>query len=266
MIQDQHFRSPIPAFYINLDRDVSRRARMEEELANSGIRAERIPAVAGRAVPDWLRSFYDDRLGPGEVGCSASHLTICRIIIERDLPFALILEDDARIENDCLSVIETALRVAPRGWDIIRLIETSSRPVQQIAAIGRGRSLVRYLRIPRSTTGLFVSRLGAQKLLTPRLVKEPIDVEIRWPWQLDLDVYGVHPPPVTQASGIEVETTISARSRPQKHNQLRRMVFNIRKMGLASYLALFMGGHKPTSQSKGPNARLRNVSATDRLA
>jgi glycosyl transferase family 25 len=176
-------------------------------------------------------------MGPGEVGCSASHLSIYKIIIDRGLPWALILEDDARIEKDCLNSVMHAVRAAPSDWDVIRLIEASSRPVQRLVDIGRGRALVRYLRIPRSTTGLVVSQSGARKLLTPRLIKQPIDVEIRWPWQLDLNVYGIHPPPITQASGIEFETTIAVRSMPRKLNQVRRVIFNMRKMGIVPYLA-----------------------------
>ncbi|RUO98258.1 glycosyltransferase family 25 protein [Hyphomicrobium sp.] len=230
-----------PTFYINLDRDVSRRTRLEEELASVCLHAERISAVDGCAVPDWLESFYDHRMSAGETGCSASHLVIYRMIVERGLPYALILEDDARLEPDCLRAIQAALKMVPRDWDIIRLIETSSRALQRLVDLGQGKSLVRYLRIPRSTTGLVVSQSGARKLLTPRLIKEPIDVEIRWPWQLDLNVYGIDPPPVTQASGIEVETTIQARSRPKKNNQLQRMFFNIRKMGLGPYLSCCLG-------------------------
>jgi glycosyl transferase family 25 len=240
MAQHQLLRFPIPAFYINLDRDPDRRELLERELEKTAIAAERVSAADGRNVPDWLTSFYDDRMGAGEVGCSASHLTICRIILERDLPFALVLEDDARIQNDCLNVIENALVKAPRGWDIIRLIESSSRPVQELAHVGGGRTLVRYVRIPRSTTGLIISKTGAQKLLTPRLIKEPIDVEVRWPWQLDLDVYGIEPPPITQASGVDLETRIAVRSRPKKNNQFTRMLFNIRKMGLGTYLICCM--------------------------
>jgi glycosyl transferase family 25 len=214
---------------------------LEEQLASARLRAERVSAVDGSAVPDWLRPFYDKQMSAGEIGCSASHLVIYRMMVERGLPYALILEDDARLEKDCLTAIETAVMIAPRYWDVIRLIETSSRPVQHLAELGRGKSLVRYLRIPRSTTGLVVSQSGARKLLTPRHVKEPIDVEIRWPWQLDLNVYGIDPPPVTQASGTELETTIPERSRPKKHNRLHRMVFNIRKMGLVSYLGCCCG-------------------------
>ncbi len=261
-------KTPLPssafaAFYINLDRDVARRIRFEEELLDSSIHAERISAVDGRAVPDWLRSFYDDRMGPGEVGCSASHLSICKMIVARGLPFALVLEDDARIAQDCRTAIANAVRAAPRDWDVIRLIESSSRPVQELARVGGGRTLVRYLRVPRSTTGLVISQAGARKLLKPRLVKEPIDVEIRWPWQLDLNVYGIHPPPITQASGRELESTIVARSRPQKRNQLQRMIFNIRKMGLPVYLACcFTSGRR---SRPAVDKRVHNGGALARL-
>jgi glycosyl transferase family 25 len=266
MLQRHFFRASIPAFYINLDRDLARRELLEQELLKVGISAERISAVNGRAVPDWLLPFYDDRMGPGEVGCSASHLTICKAILETGLPFALVLEDDARIESDCLTAIECAVQMAPEDWDVIRLIESSSRPSQVVAQIGSGRSLVRYLRVPRSTTGLVISASGAKKLLTPRLVKEPIDVEIRWPWQLDLNVYGIDPPPITQASGVDFETTVPVRSRPQKLNQFRRMVFNARKMGITTYLSCcFNGGraHAPplghSIHQRGSFVRVRSA-------
>jgi glycosyl transferase, family 25 len=262
MAQHPFLHASIPAFYINLDRDLIRRELLEKELSRTAISAERVSAVDGRAVPDWLRPFYDERMGPGEVGCSASHLTICRMIIERGLPFALVLEDDARLDKDCLTVIQNAIQQAPPDWDIIRLIEASPGRSQALAEIGGKRTLVRYLRIPRSTTGLVVSAAGANKLLTPRLVKEPIDVEIRWPWQLDLNVYGIDPPPVDQVSGFDLETTIDARSRPQKFNQLHRMKFNIRKMGLANYLAFCLGlrrgpAKQPDNLIPDPNVLVR---------
>jgi glycosyl transferase family 25 len=230
----------IPAFYINLDRDSIRRELLEKELARAGIAAERISAVDGRAVPDWLKSFYDGQMTPGEVGCSASHLAVYKTIRERGLPFALVLEDDARLADDFLSTIVSAIRMAPREWDVIRLIE-SSKPSQTVAKVGDSRTIVRYLRIPRSTTGLIVSARGAAKLLTRRLIKEPIDVEIRWPWQLDLNVYGIEPPLIIQASATDLATTIPVRSRPEKFNQVRRLSFNIRKMGFADYLLCRFG-------------------------
>ena len=241
MKQQDCRRFLIPAFYINLERDLIRRELLEKELARAGISAERVAAVDGRAVPAWLKPFYDERMAPGEVGCSSSHLIICKTIVEKGLPFALVLEDDARLADDCLATIKSAIQMAPQDWDVIRLVESSPRSSQVLARVAGGRTLVRYLRIPRSTTGLIVSASGAKKLLTRRLIKEPIDVEIRWPWQLDLNVYGIEPPLVIQASGVDLATTIPVRSRPKKLNQLRRMRFNIRKMGLLDYLCCQLG-------------------------
>jgi glycosyl transferase, family 25 len=224
------------AFFINLDRDRNRRAVMECEFERVGITAERLSAVEGRAVPNFLRRYYGEKLSDGEVGCSASHLSLCKLLLERGLPFALVFEDDARLAPRSAQIIQMAINKAPANWDVIRLVESSSQPFQVVADLGSGRSLVRYLRVPRSTTGLAVSASGAKKLLTPRTIVEPIDVEIRWPWQLDLNVYGIEPPIVTQASGLSLESTIPLRSRPKKLNQLSRFAFNIRKMGLVEYL------------------------------
>lgn len=230
-----------PAFFINLDRDTARRKLIEAELARAGVAAERVAAVEGRAVPAWLQSYYGEALSDGEVGCSASHLVIYKRILERRLPFALVLEDDARLARKSAAAIQNAIEAAPVGWDVIRLVESSSQPFQTVAALGAGRNLVRYLRVPRSTTGLIVSASGAAKLLATRKIAEPIDVEIRWPWQLDLNVYGIEPPIVTQASGQDLESTIPDRSRPRKLNQLRRLAFNVRKMGLIDYARCRLG-------------------------
>jgi glycosyl transferase, family 25 len=232
------------SYYINLDRDIDRRAMIETELERAGFRPTRISGVLGRAVPDWLQDFYSGRLADAEVGCSASHLLICRKIVDAKLPYAVVFEDDAELGARSRETIEAAIANAPAGWDVIRLIETSSQPLKTIAKLGHGRSLVRYLRVPRSTTGLIVSASGARKLLTPRLIKEPIDVEIRWPWQLDLNVYGVEPPIVTQRSGVSIESTIPIRSRPRKLNQLQRLRFNLRKLGLVGYIRCRVSGAK----------------------
>ena len=243
-------RFAIPAFYINLERDLIRRELLEKELARAGVSAERVAAVDGRAVPAWLGPFTTREWRRERSAVRRSHLIICKTIVEKGLPFALVLEDDARLADDCLATIKSAVQMAPQGWDVIRLVELSPRSSQVLARVAGGRTLVRYLRIPRSTTGLIVSASGAKKLLTRRLIKEPIDVEIRWPWQLDLNVYGIEPPLVIQASGIDLATTIPVRSRPKKLNQLRRMTYNIRKMGLADYLSCRLGLQRLTKASE----------------
>lgn len=251
----------IPIFFINLDRDNYRRELIEDELTSAGLVGERLSAIKGRSVPDWLRSYYDQDhdLADAEVGCSASHLVICKKILECGLPYALTFEDDAHLADRSKHIIEAAIANAPEGWDIIRLVESSSQPFQAIADLGFGRSLVRYLRVPRSTTGIIVSAAGARKLLSPRIIREPIDVEIRWPWQLDLNVYGIEAPIVIQKSGVSLESTIPVRKRPKKFNQLQRLAFNVRKFGPADYLRCRFYGQRPGDRA--PQAGFNAASA-----
>ena len=74
---DPHVTS-LRIYLINLDRDTARLAWMTRQLEAAGLCFERIPAVAGRAVPQYLLPFFssdgiavNSRLEPGEVGCYA---------------------------------------------------------------------------------------------------------------------------------------------------------------------------------------------------
>jgi len=139
----------IPAFYINLDSDASRRQRIERELERAGLKAERLAGVNGVDVPPLLERFFFENgapasnLTPGEVGCYASHLKAMQLVLHRGLDWALILEDDARLHTRLAEIIESAIERVPAGWDFIKLCRYSRavRPLRKLAA---GRMLVRY--------------------------------------------------------------------------------------------------------------------------
>ncbi len=117
----------LPIFYINRDRDQDRRKSLEEHLTVAGMPGERIAAVEGLAVPvDFRDMFFEgtalhSRLKPGEVGCYASHLKTMKIIVERDLDYALILEDDAILPADFQTIIAQVLARLPQGWDLVHI-------------------------------------------------------------------------------------------------------------------------------------------------
>ena len=91
-------------FYINLDKDVERRESMERQLAELGLSYQRIPGVYARGLDEeGLNRVYSRKralrrhsmdLVLAHVGCSMSKILAYREIVERDLPYALILEDD----------------------------------------------------------------------------------------------------------------------------------------------------------------------------
>ncbi len=195
----------LPTFYINLDRDVDRRAAIEAQLQRVGIEARRYPAVLGDALPSDLAAHFahgDGRpplMKSGEIGCYASHLGIWREIVASGFSAALVLEDDAMLAPDIRELIDDVLARAPSGWDFIHMCGKDDRAVRPLAPLVGGRQLVRYSRIPNATAGYLISGIGAAKMLNPRILRVwPIDWDTRTPWVFGMDTYGVTPAPIEQ--------------------------------------------------------------------
>lgn len=96
------------SFVINLKTSVERRKNVENMLKNEHlIDYEFIVAVDGREMSEeerknifdieYAEKFYGRDIKPGEIGCALSHQKCYRRIMERNLPYALILEDDISI-------------------------------------------------------------------------------------------------------------------------------------------------------------------------
>lgn len=111
----------IPAFYINLDSRTDRRAHFEAELARAGLVAERVRATTPADIaPDRLAAAAArGRLAPTELACSLSHRHIWTLMLERGLPAALVLEDDALL-SDRLPAVLADPHLLARGFDAIQ--------------------------------------------------------------------------------------------------------------------------------------------------
>lgn len=228
-----------PAFFINLDRDTDRRRSIETQLSSAQLDAERIQAVAGRNLPEWAQPYFPHcSLTPGEVGCYASHMLAWRTIVARNLPFALVLEDDALIDDGASRLIDELVNTLPRGWDFVHLDGRSrsrafsSRPLRDLP---EGRRLLRYARIPDGTLAYLISNQGARKLLVPTPRTVPVDTDTRRPWLWGLDLYGVSNPPFRPAgfaSGIDSRSRLSRkRWYTSEFRSVRSFAFNLWKLG-----------------------------------
>ncbi|MFN3624162.1 MAG: glycosyltransferase family 25 protein [Hyphomicrobium sp.] len=212
----------VPTFYINRDCDHGRRESVCAYLAAAELPAERVPGVEGLAVPAQFRSFFFEgeklhsKLKPGEVGCYASHLVAMQMIVDRGLDYALILEDDAVLPADTTKTLADILRTVPKGWDLVHFCRETNRAVKVIADLDDNRRLIRFSRVPETTTGYLVSRSGAQKFLKPMKRYWPIDTDFRQPWRFGLEIYGVTPCFI-HAEGFE-----SAIHHLGDHSRLRR--------------------------------------------
>ena len=110
-------------FVINLAEDTERRHSIEEQLTNLGLSHEMLPAVKGKLLsPDDRRNSYDElrfvrnegrSALPGELGCALSHIEAYRLVVERKLPYALILEDDAWLNPNVPQLLKAIERQYP---------------------------------------------------------------------------------------------------------------------------------------------------------
>lgn len=86
------------AFVINLDQRTDRWARISESFKTAGLTYERVPAI---------------RHEKGWVGCGKSHLLCVDLAKSRQLPWALIVEDDSDFQPEN---IDDFRQILPRLW------------------------------------------------------------------------------------------------------------------------------------------------------
>jgi glycosyl transferase family 25 len=206
---------------------------MEAECAKAGLSPIRLSAASGASLDDGLRLYFPhagDRersfLSPGETGCYASHLTICRKIVAGELSAPVIVfEDDIELHNGFAEIIERTLQVLPADWDIVRLSNNTKQIAAPVARIGEPYKLVRYSTIPGSTGALMWSRAGAEKFLSAEARALPVDQDLRRAWRWGLNTFGVLPAPVRRdifdASSIDAMTSEGHRSKKNRQARLR---------------------------------------------
>ncbi len=192
-------KQKVATFYINRGCDASRRLALEQRLAGAGIDAVRVEAIEGLNVPNDLTAYFFEGgalcsdLSPGEVGCYASHLRVYQLLIEQELPWALVLEDDATFASNVADDIAAILAAAPEDWSLIHLCGDNRRGVRVLRQVTSCHSLVRFSRIPAGAAGYLISRAGAERMLVPKIRYWPIDTDFRRPWHFRIQVFGVQP-------------------------------------------------------------------------
>lgn len=118
----------LPVFYINLDGRSDRDQFISEQLAKNGLSATRVSAVLGSKLTEAEKDIVNHEkfvcvmkrpIKDGEIGCALSHRKVWQKVLEQQLPYALILEDDVTIDP----VLKTFLSTADNyeGFDLLNL-------------------------------------------------------------------------------------------------------------------------------------------------
>lgn len=239
-----------PVIVISLQRSQDRRQRISERLATLGLPfrffdaiegklldAERLPAYDGRR----RRLFFGRDLTASEIGCLMSHRGVCDQMIAENMPVALVLEDDAILQDD---LPETLARVMDEqqktGWDMVRFLGTEKikRQVRPLLPLCHGYSLCRVYGTPGGAYGYLMTQSGARKI---RRAMEsnyvPVDVVHGQSWKTGAEVYGVVPSPILP--DYDIASTMPD-SRFQKTKALRgweKIAYPFTRFGFKLYEA-----------------------------
>ena len=119
--------SQMKIFVINLKRSPHRKQQMEKQLQSLNLEYEIINATDGSKLNDTdISNLYAkerslkhlrEPLKTNEIACADSHLRVYQIILDKNLPQALILEDDTVLNKDILKVLKSDfLRHADYDW------------------------------------------------------------------------------------------------------------------------------------------------------
>ena len=171
-------------FVINLDRRADRLGEISELMEKIGLKFQRVSAVDGKAIDlsavarPWLAKWYiGRRLVAGAVGCFLSHRKIWQEMQDKNIPQALIFEDDASLVEWDPRILD--IQLSDLDLDILRIggnhMENlvTRRPLKPT----RTRFLDRFLSAePTAGTGAYIiSQAGARKCLAVKLVWFPVD-------------------------------------------------------------------------------------------
>ena len=119
-------------FVINLERDMDRRLSIQSQLNKFEIPFEFEKGVLGSAIPkEELAVIYDKKktfrnlcreLTKAEIGCAISHINVYKRIVEENIPYALILEDDIIIPKQLSMILKKIEpQIDPRKPDLFLL-------------------------------------------------------------------------------------------------------------------------------------------------
>ena len=201
----------ITTFVINLDGSDERLSLITENLTSLNIPFERVPAVDGRrfdvhALPEYndrrAKTRYGRTLNGGEIGCFKSHIKCLQKMIDDDLPFALIIEDDMQAPDDFSQVLQECfdqLQTYDPNWHCVHFDAPSYRYMLPVNDIGSG-TLFHSFFLPSNTGCILWSQQGARSFLGSyfaKVISGPIDAEMRSHMTRTGKGYMIMPPPMT---------------------------------------------------------------------
>ena len=176
-------------YWINLDRSIDRRIKMEQMLKKIPIKNERIRAIDGNEYSfDAILSNY--KVLPKQViytkieySVLLSHLLTIKKFSDTNYKYALILEDDATLEYIKYwdKKISEIINNAPNDWDIIMLNYMSLDPLNSLYEYNNGRLV--------SAQAYIINNVGANYLINKYYNNEVFDISSYHRHEADIFIF-----------------------------------------------------------------------------
>lgn len=173
----------IRTFVISLRRSRVRRLNALRQLVGCPISFEVVDGMdAALTKPELLQGGAGSSLSPTEVACYLSHLSVLERVIDYDLDFAIILEDDFSLENGKTLTLENILAYLPEDADHVQLHDFGKFICSEYTVEKAGRFFNRLVCTNLTSVGYLVSqrfaRFVVEKFSEPMMPIDHLYLEI----------------------------------------------------------------------------------------
>mgnify|MGYP003592898463 CR=1 FL=1 len=206
---------------INLDDSTERLQSVDEQLKQHGITYQRVPAFDGRKMRPCDCKLYNEKkaisymgrsLLGGEIGCYLSHLNCAKKFLESKAAYALVLEDDVKINCNLKKITESILQWVEneknQHWDLINIGAKELKISTELNEFSDGNEAFKLHHahyFPVRTTGLIWSRNGAKNFINrSKEIFAPVDNYFRYYFSKTNSGLAFSPP-LVQTTGAESE-------------------------------------------------------------
>ncbi|CAM4185292.1 glycosyltransferase family 25 protein [Pseudoalteromonas byunsanensis] len=234
-----------PIFLINLEQSSERLEKSIARLALQNFTCERISGVYGKALSDieliknyqplLNKKLFYRPLSKGEIGCYMSHRKAWQAIVDRKLPYAIVLEDDFKITGN-LEDVFAAISKIDVPWQLLKLsaYQNRSRTIAFSYPIDTIFNLVVHKKAMTGCCAQAVSYEGAKRLLAAtEHFARPVDTDLQHVWETKVPVYSLMPYYIEQdmdfesdIDAISAQDTIKKRFFKRKHLQIKEKILN----------------------------------------
>lgn len=204
-----------PAFVISLPCETKRREQVAAHLNERGIPFTFFDAVDGRkfdihTMPIYSgarrRACFGRDLRGGEIGCLLSHKSVAQKIVDENIPYALVLEDDVILSPDFARVLRDVMNLS-YPWELVRFLgsaKVAAARQRTVAKIDDHYRLTRLSTAPGGAHAYLLSLSGAHKLLRAlERIYLPVDMIMSRPWMTGIDLLTVQPGLANQDLDLE---------------------------------------------------------------